>query len=384
MKNQFLKSAAANFAIAIAFAIALVVLAGAPMAMAVEFTFRSKLDLFTVEVTDQGASFEGQRVSLEPFAFIKPLFDAEPIETCASKMPRADLTITRKRGDTEVRRMVYIEKKIISDGTNCAAVTGHGLYQLPLHRNWFQEKKKFTIGLGDEFSIWKNGRQVVAFKKQDGRWQNKDTQIFTNWSFFEKFVDTVKDFPIDFRAHTAAAKDFSKFELRQGSRTFLFVKVGESTWAVQFPGSPWLAASGRFGLFQDMDQRIWISPFEAQLKVAKDKTLPEDKRITAVRLLNSSWGPDAKYLFHDVLLTGGDNANVKREIVSFLRSRPTDENYRVIVDSLKVTEDGVYREAATKVLRLRHPKGATVFANDEDDVAEKKLADWYRWGKALK
>jgi hypothetical protein len=279
---------------------------------------------------------------------------------------------------------LYIEKKIVSDGQNCATVDGHGLYQLPLHHNWFAEKKAVTIGLGDEFAIFKDNREVVRFKKVDGRWKSTDTKLFINWSFFEKFTDSVREFPIDFRAHLAAAKDYANFELRQGSRNFLFVKVAEKTWAVKFPGSPWLSASGQFGFFDDMNQNIWLSPYTQQLQIVQDKLLPSDKRIAAIRALNSFWGPDVKYTFHDVLMTGGDNVEVKREIAALLKTRPTDESFKILIDSLRVTEDRSYQETVTKVLRVRNPKGATIFSDDEDDVAAKKMADWVKWRATLK
>jgi hypothetical protein len=112
--------------------------------------------------------------------------------------------------------------------------------------------------------------------------------------------------------------------------------------------------------------------------------LPGDKRIAAIRALNSFWGPDVKYTFHDVLMTGGDNIEVKREIAALLKTRPTDENFKILVDSLRVTEDRSYQETATKVLRVRNPKGATIFSDDEDDVAAKKMTDWIKWRSTLK
>ncbi len=355
-----------------------------PSAPAAEFTFTSKLDKFTVNVEDGGASFNGERVSVEPFMFIKPLFDAHFEEACPKNMGRAELTIARKRDDKEEKRIIYIEKKMISDGVNCGFVSGHGMYQLPLHRNWFQGKKTVTIGLGDSFSIWKDNRLVVEFEKRELGWRNKDKQFFTNWEFFNNFIHAIKDFPIDYRVHPSAAKEYTSFELRQGKRKFTFVKVGDRTWAVQFPGSPWLAASGRFGVFEDMSQRIWISPLEKTLRIISDTSAAADIRIKAVRELSKFWGPDLNYVIREVVLTGGDNVEVKKDIVSLMRSRPTNENFKVLVDVLKTTNDQTFLYVVTKALRVKNPKGPIILETDADDVVQKKVSEWTDWRRTLK
>ncbi|MCB0350994.1 MAG: hypothetical protein KDD38_07410 [Bdellovibrionales bacterium] len=351
---------------------------------ATEFNFSSKLDRFAVNVTDSGAIFNGEKVSLEPFMFIKPLFDAQFEAACPDKIGRPDLTITRIQGNKEEKRIVYIDKKVISDGKNCGSVTGHGIYQLPLHRNWFEGKKTVTIGLGDSFSVWKDGRLVVEFDKTDFGWRNKDRDFFTNWEFFNKFLHATKDFPIDFRVHPSAAKEYTSFELRQGGRKFTFVKVGETTWAVQFPGSPWLAASGNFGIFEDMSQRIWISPLEKTLRIIRDPLANLDTRTKALRELSKHWGPDLNYVLREVVLTGGDNVEIKKDIVNLLRSRPTDENFKVLVDVLKTSTDQAFLYTVTKALRVRNPKGPIILETDHDDVVKSKINEWTLWRRQLK
>ena len=130
-----------------------------------EFTFTSKLDRFTVEVTDGRAVYNGHEVTSEPFKLIKPIFEHQLIEPCTLGLGKPDLTITRKRNDKEEKRIVYIEKQIVSDGKNCGEITGQGLYELPLHHNWFEGKKSVTINLKNSFSIWKSDLLVVDFEK---------------------------------------------------------------------------------------------------------------------------------------------------------------------------------------------------------------------------
>jgi hypothetical protein len=359
------------------------ILAIAKAAHATDFTFTSKLDKFTVEVEDGSATYNGQEVNAEPFVLVKPLFDVQLEEPCDAGMGKPDLTITRKGETSEEKRQVYIEKQMISDGKNCAAVTGQGIYQLPLHHSWFEAKKEVSIAVGQSFSIWKDDKLVVEFEKTDRGWRNKDPQFFTNWVFFEKFLTVLKNFKIDFRVHPAAAKAFTHFELRQGGRKFSFVKVSEKTWAVQLPGSPWMAASGQFGLFEDMDQKIWISPYAKNLQILKDKTATVEMRIKMAQTLGDSWGPDAKYAFHDILLAKDEVPALKQAIANIMKSHPTEENFKVLIESLRITDDANYRYAATKVLRLRNPKVPSILEDDDDAEVAKKIKAWEDWGKKL-
>ena len=238
--------------------------------------------------------------------------------------------------------------------------------------------------MGDSFSIWQDDLLVTEFIKTPRGWRNKDAKFFTNWEFFEKFINSVKEFPIDFRMHPNAAKDSASFELRQGSRKFTFFKTGDKTWAVQFPGMPWLSASGRFGFYDEMRAEIWLSPYAKSLKILGDPTAKPDNRIKALRELASSWSPDVKYVIYDVLLSNGDNVEVRKEISNVMRYKPTDENFKNLIDALKTTSDVNFLEYLTKILKLRNPKGPQI--SDEDDKAtiDKKISEWTTWRKTLR
>ena len=350
---------------------------------ATEYLFRSQLDQFTVDVSDGKATYNGQPVTAEPFVFIHALFEAQIEDLCDSGMKKPDLTIVRKIKDREVRRLVYFENRIVSDGKNCGQVIGRGLYQLPLHHNWFDGKKKVTIALGKEFSIWKDDRLVVEFKKDAKGWHNTDPSFFTNWDFFEKFVNTMREIPIDFRVHPTAGKSVTRFELRQQKRSFLFAKIGEKTWAVQFQDSPWLAASGTFGLFEDMDQKIWINPYVHQLKIAANPTANPSSRIKAIRAVAERWGPNIKPTLYDILLQSGNPTEVLKEAANVLRSHPTDENYSLLIDSMNGSKDLSFKHHVSKILLIRNPKGPVITPDDEPQDVVLKTDEWTKWQKTL-
>lgn len=348
---------------------------------AVEYEFQSKLDKFKVEVSEGHAYFEQQPVDEEPFAFIQPLFEAQLIDPCPSNLGRPDLTIVREGGD---KRLIYTKKKITSNGANCANVKGQGIYSLPLHRNWFTGAKKATISIGNSFRIVKNGHTVVEYERAPTGWRSRDTKFFTNWVFFEKFLDALVEYPISYRVHEDAVKELTTFELEvDGKKKFVFAKVGARTWAVRVPGSLWLAASSHFGIFEDMSQTIWISPHDKTLRLITDPTAKSEKRIQNIRNLVDNWGPDVKYAFHGVLLTAGEETNIRQELVTVLRNYPSDENMRVLVYALRTTEDHRLLHQLTKTLLVRNPKGPTIQEDDDEQVRHKKINYWFDWAKTL-
>ncbi len=365
-------------------------------AHATNFEFKSPLDRFEIEVTDGLAYFQGQPVDEEPFAAIQTLFNSEIPNACPPALGKPDLTITRKMDDSEPfdkaaakgsssdKRVIYLKKRQVSDGTNCIDIKGNGVYLLPQHRNWFTGLKKASIIIKNSFKIVKDERTVVEFERTPTGWRNKDPQLFTNWVFFEKFLDILNSFPINYRVDLDAAKSLTSFELHTGDKVFMFVKVANKTWAVKQPQSVWLTASGNFGIFEDMKPEMWISPYEKTLRMITDARAPVEKRVQAVRALVDNWGPDIKYAFHGVLLNEAENARVRREIVLVLRNYPSDDNFRVLAYALKATNDGDLLFTLTKTLRIRNPKGPVIEENDADDVIQQKITAWMTWAKTLK
>lgn len=353
-----------------------------PVAYSAEFKFKTKGDQFTVMVTEQGAQFEGQPVDIEPFTFIHPLFKAEMSEDCPKLPARPDLTISRNIENKVETRKVYITQEIVTDGSRCRLVGGHGLYKLPLHRDWFSGKKTGSILLKDSFSVIKNGRTIVSFKQQGDKWISQDPSFFTNWQFVEQFVTALKNFEVDFRVHTAAQREKTKFELVHDKKTYAFYLVGEKTWAVQMPGAKWLDASRTLGFFADMEPTVWLSPDAKLLKMVTDKSAKVGLRLKAARTLSRQLGPDSKPVFLTVIKTDGDDVALRKELIEALRKQPTDENFSLLLEALQSTQEVAVQTALSKALRVRHPQGPIIEDDDSQTAAMKKVEVWVAWGKS--
>lgn len=350
-------------------------------AYALNYEFKSQLDKFNIEVVDGRAFFENTLVDDEPFAIIQQLFETKLADPCVDKLGKSDLTISREGAE---KRIVYIKARMVSDGANCANIKGQGLYALPLHRNWFTGAKKSSIQIKNSFRIVKDGRVVVEYEMSPIGWRSRDPHFFTNWVFFEKFLSAIKQFPINYRVHEDAIKTSTTFELIANEKKYLFALVGARTWAVKMPNTPWLVASSNFGIFEDMSQTIWISPYDKTLRMISDTTANTDKRHQAIASLTDNWGPDVKYAFHSLLLNSNEDVSIRKKIVSVLRNYPSDENFKVLVLSLNTSNDNSFLYLVTKTLRVRNPNGPVIQDEDTPEVTKQKISEWVKWSVGLK
>jgi hypothetical protein len=242
-----------------------------------------------------------------------------------------------------------------------------------------------TLPLKNDFSIWMDNHIVAEFEKTSQGWKNKDQKAYTNWKFFEDFLDSLQDFHVDFHLTADEVKpNSSSFELRQGSRTFLFSKVGERTWAVKWPNATEFLASRNFSIYGDMEASIWASPFEKNLRILKDPTASPASRIIALRTVMTSESADVKAVMQSVLVKEGENEELRQEIVTAMRRTPTDQNMKILMGVLQTSKDELLLNQISKVLRVRNPKGPVIQLDDEDHEVQRKIATWQAWGNRFK
>jgi hypothetical protein len=354
---------------------------------ATEYNFQSAQDNFIVSVEGGVAKFNSEIVSGSAFAAIKPLFELNLSEVCDKISGRPDVTITRiitnAKGEKKEKRLLYYEQGLVSNGSHCATISGSNLYSLPIHRDWFVGKNQFTIGLTEGFSIWTENKIIIDFVKTKNGFRNKDKSFFTNWDFFSIFKDSLTDFKVDYRIHPAGLKNNIGYELRSKGKSFKFAKVGIKTWAVQFPGSSWYAASGQFGIFEDMKPHLWISPLDKQLRMLKDSSATLNIRLKVLSILKTSSSSDLKVVLQDMLIDPNEPMELKSEIVNIFKYKPTDDNFNAIVEALSNTKDAVLLNQMTKILRIRNPKGPIINEADDAPIYLPKIREWEVWRKTL-
>ncbi len=372
------------------------ILATTVTAHAIQYDFLSHYDHFAVDVTHGRATFNGQHVSGKPFIYIEPLFRAELEANCdKTKLPaQPDLTIIRKADKNaaipfDTRRLVYFDKRLISDGQHCATVTGQEFYLLPLHRKWFTNLHETkSIHLGGSFAILVHGRTLVAFTKDTNahtanHWQTK--KFTPNWSYVANFVSALHDFTVDFRAHPAAALPKTKFILKTAQQRYVFEKVGTTTWAVRMPGSSWLIASGDFGIFgKKMNLSKWVSPYESSLRIIQDDRASTVTRIAALKSLTEDTLASIRPTLAQILSRTSQPLELREEIVQRLRESPSMANMQVLIHALSASEKPQFLNVVTETLRIRNPHGPVIEPDDDASAIRAKIAEWRKWVNASK
>ncbi len=163
-----------------------------------------------------------------------------------------------------------------------------------------------SIELGKRISILHDSHPIAEFQNTSQGWKNRDAKSFTNWKFFDNFIESLQTYRVDFKITDDELKpELKHFEMRTSGRIFKFVKFGDHTWAVKRPGQKDFEASRSFSFFGDMEASTWSSPLEKSLRIVKDPTAAITIRITAFRSIMDSPSADVKLVLKEVLLTEG-------------------------------------------------------------------------------
>jgi len=242
-----------------------------------------------------------------------------------------------------------------------------------------------TIPLKNDFSIWINNKVAGEFQKSGDEWKNKDPHAFTNWAFFQDFVDSLNEFPVDFHLDEANVNPSAqKFELHSGDKVFVFAKVGDRTWAVKFPNGKEFLASRNFSIYGDMDASSWASPMEKNLRILQDVTAQPAARMAALKNVMDSCSSDVKTVMSHILSTEGENEALRQEIVHVIRRQPTDQNMKLLMGVLQTSKDELLLNQVSKALRVRNPKGPVIELDDQSPDIQRKIATWQAWGSKFK
>ncbi len=363
-------------------------------AQAVQYDFLSRYDHFSVNVTDGKVLFNGRVASSRPFIYVLPLFRSNLAEDCGPLPKYPDLTIIRQPDKNlaepfPTKRFVYFARRLVSNGKYCVHVTGEGLYSLPLSRKWFtSQNESLSIYLGNRFSVIAHGKTIAAFNKTNDNnanelidgWQSQKPNFNVNWSYFSNFINSLKQFPVAFRIALAAGRKDTKFVVNTPHGQYIFEKVANDTWGVQYPHSPWFVASEQFGAFgSDMDASNWLSPYNSSLKIVENSRASVATRVTALNSLPEEALPALRPILSQILDRPNEPFELQTEIIARLREQPSLQNMFLLVHALDNSKNPTFLNAVTETLLVRNPHGPVIVAGDNPVTIQKKIEEWRRW-----
>jgi len=258
-----------------------------------------------------------------------------------------------------------------------------GLNSLPLHRDWFIGSTNMSIHFKNSLQVYSNNKLLFDFEKNKDQWQQKIEKKFIDWDYFNRVLETFKDFPINKRYDVAATTDKKSFEIRNGREIYTFYLLGRNFWAVKLPKVNWLIASSAWALLEDFKPELWLSKYNSQLQILTDKNISKHDRLQTLHRIGPTWTSSIKKAYHQILLDQDEDNSVKMSILSHIKQKPTTENLKVLAKALSYTEDLDLKIEITKILRLMNPRGP-VLSLDKPEKIDEQIDEWQKWAEKLK
>jgi hypothetical protein len=344
-----------------------------------ELQFTSRYDKFQLQRSGGRYLLNDKAVKLGTFDQFLNLFTSEVEGGCPSSLGKADLTVKARLGEKWVERKFHVKSHVVSDGSQCATVSGEGIFYIPLHQSWFDESATASIALQSPLKIVRDKETLAAFEKKGDSWRNILADEYPNWEFFNSYTDSLKDFVITHRVHKDAAEGKPGYVLLSGGKKYEFYKLGSTLWVGLLPGTPWLVGSSRWTTWVDMEKSQWVDRFGSQLKIMVDKNRPIEERKEAMASLEGQWTPSIRDALGQIITEDDNPSDFKMDAVRLMRRKPTLENMGVLIKALKPGGDPELQYLVSQALRTRHPRGPLMPPDMGDGERSKAINEWKQW-----
>lgn len=348
----------------------------------VELSFTTKYDKFDLLRSGRSYTIGGKPAKLGTFEQFLNLFSSE-IEGDCGGAGKPDVTVKARFQERWVERRFYIKKRLVSDGSHCATVSGEGIFFLPLHRSWFDESATMTIALKSPLKITRGGDALATFEKVGTEWRGGIAGEYPNWEFFSTFTESLKDFLISHRVHPSVTDGKPGFVLQTGGKRIEFFKLGATLWVAKVPATPWLVGSAQWTNWIDMEKSQWVDRFSPQLTFLSDKGKDLDSRRGALAALEGQWSPSIRDALKKIMLDEQEANELKMEAVRIMKQKPTLENMGVFIQSLRSEADVDLQYLLSQALRTRNPKGQLIPPDMEESKRQKAITEWREWWRSV-
>lgn len=343
-----------------------------------ELTFTSKYDKFQLRRSGGQYLLGDKSVKLGTFDQFLSLFTRD-LEGPCSGLGSSDLTVEARYGEKLVKRRFYVKERIVTDGSQCAPVSGEGIYFIPLHKSWFDDSAILSIPLVAPVKIVKEQKTLAAFSQTNDEWRSTAVGEYPNWEFFNSFKDSLREFVISHRVHRAVTTGKPGFVLLSGGKKYEFFKLGNTLWVGTLPNTPWLVGTHRWTNWGDMEASQWRDSNSAALTVAADKSKELEERKAALANFEGQWSPSLRDVLKGILLDETESNDLKYDAVRLMKQKPSLENMGILIKVLKANGDADLMFSISQALRVRNPKGPVLNPDLDESARQKAIAEWREW-----
>lgn len=345
------------------------------------FAFQTPYDNFELVLAGGKGTVDGKPANLTAFSEIQSILTNPMASLCNGAKGKPAMTVKRIDGDVTETRQVYPQMGYVTDGKNCLNVSGDGLHYLPVHRDFFIGAPNDEVTLKSPLIFSRGGKVFMTLKKKGKDWVSEAAEPLINWDFLERFENSLKDFKIRLRVQTSVGNDKPKFSLKSGGQTYEFYKMTNVLWAMKKPGAKWLEASDDWSFWYDMDEHIFADRYSEQIKVAGDLSRAKPERQAALDRLEVTWSRNLRDLYHHLLLTQNEEADLQAVALKRLKAKPSVETAGVIIKFLEGEHADELKREAGVILKLQNPKGPKYNPSAGDEEKARILEFWRTWWK---
>lgn len=348
-------------------------------------TFKTPYDKFIVVQTGGKFSIGGKPVQNDLLKTLNPLLEGPLSESCPDIKGRPEIIASIATGTKVENREFFLAKGLVRSGNSCVYVTGDGLNFVPLHQSWLIGPFRETIALRSPLKFQGGGRILANLIKKNDEWTDTNPKTELDWDFFRKFEDSLTDYRVQYRVRPEAGKGKPSVSMISGNEHYVFFKLGPKLWAVQKPNEKWLAASGDWSFWYDLDAGVWTDRHTPIIKKIEAPGASLEEKQAGLKELERDWSRAIQQFYQRRLLDSAEDRGIRIASLQRLRGKPSWKNVATFIAVLGTNIDDEMLKDVTLALRIRNPKGS-VFTpgTSKRSVIVKEWNDWWEQNKARK
>lgn len=359
------------------------------------WSIRTTLDRFVIRKGAGGQYFiNGQKVHLNVFNQLKDFVNnklafadqdiGDKEDGCSKPRGRPDLQILRTRAGKQDKQIaVYIDERILLVNQRCSSIEGDGIFALPMHREWYIGPQTIQIDIGTRRKFIFNKSKSIEYRGSMSS-QDKKIKLLVNGSFmpdwgkinlFEKRISSIQ---VSGRRHLSYTKNNPRFTFITNNQKYTFYEIRNPSlvWALKLPNKPFLIMSSKSFSWHEFNLEHVVDPRSDAINILKDSDNSTNKRISAFETLDNYWNPSFQRILFAIFKDEDEPAPLRRKIAEILIQKPTSLNKTTLLNTLLRTQAPSLREYISQRLKLFHPKGKAISANDDNHTVNEKMNTW--------
>ncbi len=332
---------------------------------------KSKWDEFVLQKSSSGYTLSGERIQS---THIDPLLKAlsTPATAPCPAQFKATISLTV---DGEVH-LFNLDKGVLKGPKGCLFISGPGLDAFPVHRSWLIGP--FVRNLKPKNSVqFKSQALTFQAKRNEEEWSLGEPLPTFNFEFLEQFLNSFKDFKVDRFIHLSSTKGKPSAQVVMDGKNLTLYQLGPITWAVRDGKNPWAMISSHWSIWKDLGTDQWTDPHHEAIQALRSVESSQEAKLEHLNRLGPAWSESLKLAYQNCLLSDHNSVDVRYQCLQKMRRRPTDSNFKTVIQMITNEDNHRLLKAAADFLRIKNPKGPKFSEKMDPEQFRKEWRSWW-------